>query len=76
MKRKVISKSKRSLARLVADFDGKYKGITQAEVEKTFTFIVALEAAARLAGYKSPLVMLKSKAIKKAAAVKKSKVRR
>lgn len=71
MKRKDIVKNKRQFARLVANLDGKYAGLNHKDIEKAFTFIIALETTARIAGYKSPLVMLKAKAIKKAAAFKK-----
>jgi hypothetical protein len=71
MKRKEIVKNKRALARLVADLDGKYIGLNHKDIEKAFALLVAIEVAARLRNYKSPLVMLKGKAISKANVLKK-----
>ena len=64
--KKAIVMGKRNFARLVANLDGKYQGITQAEAEKAFSLAMVLDVAARVTGYKSPLEMIKKKSIEKA----------
>jgi len=66
--KKAIALNKRQFARMVANLDGKFAGVTQAEVEKALTLALLLDTAARVLKYKSPLTMLNKKSIKKAKA--------
>ena len=51
MKKKVLAKSPRTIARLVANLDGKYAGLNQKDVEKAMKLMVALEAACIVGNY-------------------------
>lgn len=61
-----IAKSTRELGRKIADFDGKYKGMTQAEGEKAVRWIVDIIAAEMVLNRNSVRKLLTEKAVKKA----------
>lgn len=73
MKKKVVATSKRQYARIAADLDGKYNGLSQAESELALERAFLLDKAAIIAGYQSPLLMLHKKAVKAADAFKKKR---
>ena len=71
LKKKVLAKSPRAIARLVANLDGKYVGLNQKDVEKAMKLMVALEAACILENYRSLTAEIRKSAKRKALKVKK-----
>lgn len=80
MKPTKIPRTKREVLRLAANLDGKRKGISQKKIDEAYKLVETLDIAAIIHREPSPLVMLRRKAKKKAAAVKnkikKSKVKK
>ena len=66
----LIKNSTRAYARMVANLDGKWKGITQKEAEKALKLAKDLDVAARALNYKSPLSALNKRSIKEAKRMK------
>lgn len=71
LKKKVLAKSPRTIARLVANLDGKYRGLTQQQVESAMKLMVALEAACIIGNYRSLTAEIRKSAKRKALKVKK-----
>ena len=70
MKKKVLAKSPRKIARLVANLDGKYRGLTQSQVESAMKLMVSLEAACIVGNYRSLTAEIRKSAKRKALKVK------
>lgn len=66
MKKKVIAKSTRSIARLVANLDGKGKGLSQKQVETAFRHFETIEIACILGNARSLALAVRKNAVKKA----------
>ena len=71
MKKKVLAKTTRAIARLTANVDGKRMGLTQKEAEKAMAHLVLLEIACIQANYRSLCYAIRRNAVKKAKALKK-----
>lgn len=71
MKKKTLAKSSRAIARLTANVDGKYKGLTQKEVETAIAHLVLLEMACIQLNYRSLALAIRKNAVRKVTALKK-----
>ena len=71
MKKKTLAKSSRAIARLTANVDGKWNGLTQKGVETMFSMFVALETAIIVSGkYRSLALAVRKVSMRKAKAFK------
>lgn len=68
MKKKVLAKSTRAIARLTANVDGKRVGLTQKEVETAMAHLVLLEVACIQLNYRSLCLAVRKAAVKKSKA--------
>lgn len=75
MKKKTLVKSSRAIARLTANVDGKYKGLTQKEVETAIAHLVLLEMAMIQLNYRSLVLAVRKVAVKKVSAFKRKKAK-
>lgn len=71
MKKKTLAKSSRAIARLTANVDGLYLGISQQEAERLITNAIRLERACMRANYRSLFLSLRKVAVKQEKAFKK-----
>ena len=69
MKKKVLAKSTRAIARLTANVDGKRVGLTQKEVETAMAHLVLLEVACIQLNYRSLCLAVRKAAVKKSKAL-------
>lgn len=67
--------NQRQFARISADMDGKFEGLTQAEAEKTLKLARLIDTAFRIARMPSPLVAMARKSKKDAEKFKAKKKR-
>jgi len=70
MARKQLVVTKRAYARLAADLDLKYHGVTQKQAETALKHLMILDTLCRVKGYRSPLVMIRKRSAADAKRVK------